>query len=125
MRARPWARRRRVITLSTCGGDRGGRRVHDHPSGRRRAVRPTSRPVLRGRGELRPDGWAAVRRLERRRGAALASPLPTTFGGKEAWTVTCERPNGSIATVLSVIVDRGQTADLGFVCAREHKPHAG
>jgi hypothetical protein len=46
----------------------------------------------------------------------FASPTPAVPGVKEAWTLTCERPNGSIVAVRSVIVDRGQTLDLGNVC---------
>ncbi len=55
----------------------------------------------------------------------FASPLPPTAGVKEAWTLTCERPDGSIASVRQVIVDRGQTADLGNVCARRSRAAKG
>ena len=50
-------------------------------------------------------------------------PTPPVAGVKEAYTLTCERPNGSIATVKSVIVDRGQTLDLGNVCTDRRKPN--
>jgi hypothetical protein len=43
-------------------------------------------------------------------------PTPAVPGVKEAWTLTCERPNGSIAAVKSVIVDRGKSVDVGNVC---------
>jgi hypothetical protein len=46
----------------------------------------------------------------------FASPTPAIAGVKEAWTLPCERPGGSIASVKSIIVDRGQTLDVGNVC---------
>ncbi|WP_067069826.1 M14 family zinc carboxypeptidase [Carbonactinospora thermoautotrophica] len=49
------------------------------------------------------------------------NPKPTTTGVKEAWTFTCERPNGKIASVRSVIVDRGRTVDLGDACRQPGK----
>ena len=52
----------------------------------------------------------------------FASPKPAVPGVKEAWTLTCERPNGSIAAVKSIIVDRGQTLDVGNVCFDRKKP---
>lgn len=36
---------------------------------------------------------------------------------KEAWTLTCERPNGTLASPIEVIVDRGGRADVGDACA--------
>jgi hypothetical protein len=50
-------------------------------------------------------------------------PSPAIPGVKEAWTLTCERPGGSIATVRSIVVDRGQTLDLGNVCFDRNKKH--
>jgi hypothetical protein len=46
----------------------------------------------------------------------FASPTPPVPGVRESYTLTCERPNGSIAAVRQVIVDRGQSVDLGDVC---------
>jgi hypothetical protein len=62
------------------------------------------------------------------RGGAVtfASPVPPVIGVKEAWTVTCERPNGRVASVRQVIVDRGHSVDLGDACARPvRKPRLG
>jgi hypothetical protein len=41
---------------------------------------------------------------------------PPTAGVKESWTLTCQRPGGQITAVRQVIVDRGQTLDLGDAC---------
>jgi hypothetical protein len=46
------------------------------------------------------------------------NPLPPTIGVKEAWTLTCEKPSGALVSVRQVIVDRGQTVDLGNACAK-------
>jgi Zinc carboxypeptidase len=48
-------------------------------------------------------------------GVAFANPLPSTFGPKETWTLTCERA-GQVAASRSVFVDRGQVVDAGAVC---------
>jgi hypothetical protein len=46
-------------------------------------------------------------------------------GVTESWTLTCERPNGSIAAVRQVDVGRGQSVDVGDFCrSRPHKPRA-
>jgi hypothetical protein len=42
----------------------------------------------------------------------FASPNPTTYGPKEAWTFRCETLDGTIVT-QAVFVDRGQAVDLG------------
>ena len=60
------------------------------------------------------DDWSAGT-------VTIRSPTPAVPGAKEAWVLTCERPNGSIASVKSVIVDRGQTVELGNVCL-DRKP---
>ncbi len=49
-------------------------------------------------------------------GVEFASPLPTTFGPKETWTLTCERANGTVRASQQVYVDRGQVVDVGRVC---------
>jgi len=46
----------------------------------------------------------------------FSGPEPPLVGGREAWMVTCQRRDGSIAAVHQVIVDRGQTVDLGNAC---------
>jgi len=50
---------------------------------------------------------------------SFTSPKPAVEGVREAWTLTCERPGGSIAAARQVIVDRGQTVDLGSACRRQ------
>jgi hypothetical protein len=44
----------------------------------------------------------------------FTAPTPTTIGPKEAWTFEC-RTSGTVAT-REVVVDRGQTLDLGNAC---------
>jgi hypothetical protein len=46
----------------------------------------------------------------------FTSPLPTVRGPKESWTFTCETPGGQVRAARQVIVDRGQTVDLGNAC---------
>jgi hypothetical protein len=50
--------------------------------------------------------------------ASFLSPLPITYGIKETWTLTCEKPNGAIVAVRSIIVDRGASYDVGNLCGR-------
>jgi murein tripeptide amidase MpaA len=53
------------------------------------------------------------------------NPLPPVIGVKESWTLTCEQPNGKLASVRQLIVDRGQKVDLGNACAKPaHKARA-
>jgi murein tripeptide amidase MpaA len=49
-------------------------------------------------------------------GVTFKGPRPPVPGVTEAWTLTCERPGGSIAAVRQVIVGRGQNVDVGDVC---------
>ena len=52
-------------------------------------------------------------------GVTFANPLPEVrTGTKEAWTLTCSRPNGTVRATRAVVVDRGQTLDLGSACRR-------
>jgi len=44
------------------------------------------------------------------------SPLPSTYGPKETWTLTCERADGTVRASRQVYVDRGQVVDVGAVC---------
>jgi hypothetical protein len=49
----------------------------------------------------------------------FANPLPELRTGiKEAWQLTCRKPTGEVQSVRDVIVDRGQTADLGNACKK-------
>ena len=51
-------------------------------------------------------------------GVTFQSPLPRTETGiKEAWTLTCERPDGTFGSPIEVFVDRGGRADVGDACA--------
>ena len=46
------------------------------------------------------------------------SPIPRVETGiKEAWTLTCEPPDGPSGSPIEVIVDRGGRADVGDACA--------
>ena len=45
-------------------------------------------------------------------------PRPRTETGvKEAWSMTCRRPDGKATAPLQVIVDRGKRADASAACA--------
>ena len=37
-------------------------------------------------------------------------------GQKEAYTLTCEQPDGTVLETLSLVIDRGQTATLNLGC---------
>ncbi len=39
-------------------------------------------------------------------------------GSKEAWQPTCSKPNGDVQSTRAVVVDRGQTLDLGNACKK-------
>jgi len=45
----------------------------------------------------------------------FANPIPTTYGPKETWTLTCES-NGRVRGTRQVFVDRGQVVDIGNPC---------
>jgi hypothetical protein len=49
-------------------------------------------------------------------GVTFKPPKPPVPGVTEAWTLTCERPGGSIAAVRQVVVGRGESVDVGEVC---------
>jgi hypothetical protein len=51
----------------------------------------------------------------------FASPLPTVRGPKESWMFSCLTPSGQVRATREVVVDRGQTVDLGNACARGRK----
>lgn len=49
---------------------------------------------------------------------AFQSPSPRVENPvKEAWTLICERPDGTSGSPIPVIVDRGQRAEIGDACA--------
>jgi hypothetical protein len=43
-------------------------------------------------------------------------PFVAAAGGKEAYTLTCEEPSGTVLEQLSLVIDRGQTATLNLGC---------
>jgi hypothetical protein len=43
---------------------------------------------------------------------------PVTTGVKEAWMMTCAKKNGDVVASRQVVVDRGQTVDVGNACKR-------
>jgi Zinc carboxypeptidase len=51
-------------------------------------------------------------------GVSFASPIPATYGPKEAYQLTCTSPRGKLVGVADVYADRGQTVDVGEVCTR-------
>jgi hypothetical protein len=52
-------------------------------------------------------------------GVTFANPLPELRTGvKEAWQLTCTKPNGQVQSTRAVVVDRGQTLDLGNACKK-------
>jgi hypothetical protein len=57
------------------------------------------------------DDWSGA--------VSFGAPKPAVEGVRESWTLTCERPRGSIAASRQVVVDRGESVDLGSVCRRQ------
>jgi hypothetical protein len=58
------------------------------------------------------DDWTSA-------GVAFANPLPELRTGiKEAWNLSCTKPDGTVAATRAVVVERGQTLDLGNACKR-------
>jgi hypothetical protein len=45
----------------------------------------------------------------------FANPIPSTYGPKETWTLTCES-KGHVLGTRQVFVDRGQVVDIGNPC---------
>ncbi len=59
------------------------------------------------------DDWTSA-------GVTFANPLPELRTGiKEAWQLTCAKPNGDVQSRRAVIVDRGETLDLGNACKKQ------
>ncbi len=49
----------------------------------------------------------------------FGGPDPANYTGlKEAWTLTCSTANGTVVSQRNVIVDRGQTANVGNACKK-------
>jgi hypothetical protein len=46
-------------------------------------------------------------------------------GQKEAYTLTCEEPSGTVLETLSLVIDRGQTVNLDLGCGSARKSVAG
>ena len=58
------------------------------------------------------DDWSAG-------SVTFANPLPELRTGiKEAWQLTCSKPDGDVQSTRAVVVDRGQTLDLGNACKK-------
>ena len=49
---------------------------------------------------------------------SFRNPTPRTVGPKEAWILSCEDPEGRLRATRRVIVDRGETVNVGRVCSR-------
>ncbi|WP_418190792.1 M14 family zinc carboxypeptidase [Amycolatopsis albispora] len=97
----------KLVTQSANGNTRSERAVmFDPPAGDYLAVFVNYDQV----DPANPDDWTG--RVE------FASPLPTTYGPKEAYTLTCTSPRGKIVGLTDVFADRGQTVDVGEVCTR-------
>ncbi|WP_436502246.1 M14 family zinc carboxypeptidase [Actinokineospora sp. HUAS TT18] len=58
-----------------------------------------------------PDDWSNLK-------VDFLSPLPTTYGPKEPYTLTCSDKRGRLVGLAEIYVDRGQTVDVGDVCER-------
>lgn len=49
-------------------------------------------------------------------GVTFAAPQPPLRGVREAWTLTCETPDGRVLGTRRVVVDRGRSINVGRVC---------
>ncbi|WP_158891068.1 M14 family metallopeptidase [Amycolatopsis anabasis] len=96
----------KLVSQSANGGTNSERAVlFDPPAGDYTAVIVNYDQV----DPARPDDWTAGR-------VEFASPLPTTYGPKEAYTLTCTDRAGRLVGLTDVYADRGQTVDVGEVC---------
>ena len=51
---------------------------------------------------------------------SFEGPTPPSYSGiEEAWLLTCEDKRGKVVNAREVIIDRGETVDVGPVCQRE------
>ena len=97
---------------------------------RRRAGRPARRPATRQEKAIVVDPAAGrvpvvFVNYDQVNGApyddwtgqvTFQSPQPGVVGTKEAWNLSCERPDGRPTIPQAVEVDRGERADVGAAC---------
>ncbi|MFC6091501.1 M14 family zinc carboxypeptidase [Saccharothrix lopnurensis] len=96
-----------VVTQSARGGTNSERAtLLDPPAGEYTAVLVNYEQA----DPANPDDWTAGR-------VEFASPVPPTYGVEEAYTLTCTDRQGRVVGLTDVFVDRGETVDVGEVCA--------
>jgi hypothetical protein len=96
-----------LVTQSASGGTNSERAtLFDPPPGNYTAVMVNYDQV----DPNNPDDWSAGR-------VDFSSPLPPTYGPKEAYTLTCSDRLGRLVGLTDVYADRGQTVDVGEVCS--------
>jgi hypothetical protein len=61
-------------------------------------------------GAPAPDDWSNGKVLFR-------SPTPTFYGPKEAWQLSCLDRQGRVRATRNLVVDRGDSVNIGAVCA--------
>ena len=50
----------------------------------------------------------------------FGSPTPASYTGvKESWTLSCSTTDGRVVSSKQVVVDRGQSVDVGNACKRD------
>ncbi|MGQ0837900.1 M14 family zinc carboxypeptidase [Actinokineospora sp.] len=97
-----------LVSSSASGGTRTEKAVlFDPPAGDYTAVMVNYEQA----DPATPDDWSNLK-------VEFASPLPTTYGPKEPYTLTCKDKRGRLVGLADVYVDRGQTVDVGDVCTR-------
>ena len=73
-------------------------------------------------GHLHPRGRQLRRRLGAvrlvRRGDLPSPNPPSPTGTKEAWLLSCADKRGNVLATREVVVDRGETIDVGNACKR-------
>jgi hypothetical protein len=95
-----------VVTQSAAGGTNSERAtLIDPPAGNYTAVMVNYDQV----DPANPDDWANGK-------VEFSSPIPPTYGTKEAYTLTCTDRIGRLVGLADVYADRGQTVDVGEVC---------
>lgn len=97
-----------VVSSSASGGTRTEKAVlFDPPAGDYTAVMVNYEQA----DPNTPDDWSNLQ-------VKFSSPLPTTYGPKEAYTLTCSDQRGRLVGLTEVYADRGQTVNVGDVCTR-------
>ncbi|MFB9297786.1 M14 family zinc carboxypeptidase [Kibdelosporangium philippinense] len=95
-----------LVTSSAAGGTNSERAtLFDPPPGNYTAVMVNYDQV----DPANPDDWGNGR-------IEFASPIPPTYGTREAYTLTCTNRIGRLVGIADVYADRGQTVDVGEVC---------